>query len=329
MGNLRLVLLGVLTLAALIAGPIPGGYAATFTVNSTADGGDAIPGNGNCDDAATGCTLRAAIMEANALAGVDTIAFDIAGAGPHTIRPATALPTIAEPVIIDGTSEPDFAGTPIVELSGTNAGGTVDGLTIAAGGSTVRGLVINRFGGDGIEISTAGGNVIEGNFIGTDTGGTADLGNSAMGVHINKAPSNTIGGTTAGARNVISGNDHGIKIFSSESSGNQVLGNYIGSDAAGVANLGNTSFGVYIVQAPSNTVGGMTAAERNVISANHTGVRVYGDQSTGNTVQGNYVGTDATGAVDLGNVANGVHIVEAPSNTVGGGRGWSGQCHSR
>src|SRR6185295_17059681 len=96
----------------------------------------------------------------------DTITFNIAGAGPHTINLTSALPTIGEAVIIDGWSEPDFAGTPVIELNGASAGAGADGLHITGGGSTVRGLVINNFSGDGIELATNGGNTIVGNIIG-------------------------------------------------------------------------------------------------------------------------------------------------------------------
>ena len=96
--------------------------AAIFTVDSTTDAVDASPGNGVCATSGAVCTLRAAIQESNALAGADTVAFNIAGAGPHTIQPTSALPSISDPVIIDGTTEPDFTGTPIIELNGALAG---------------------------------------------------------------------------------------------------------------------------------------------------------------------------------------------------------------
>lgn len=105
----------------------------TITVTSTADSGV-----GTCDG--TECTLREAIAAANANAGADTVAFNIAGAGPHTISPSTELPTISDPVTIDGTTEPDFAGAPIVELDGSGAGAPeVVGFWILAGSSIVKG----------------------------------------------------------------------------------------------------------------------------------------------------------------------------------------------
>jgi CSLREA domain-containing protein len=286
---------------------------AGITVNSTAD-----PGDGTCDG--TECTLREAITVANANAGTDTIDFDIPGAGPHTISPGSALPTITEPVIIDGTSEPDFASTPVIELDGSGAGASADGLRITAGSSTVKGLVINRFGGDGIDLSTNGGNRIEGNYIGTDVTGTIDLGNSWYGVRISGVPSNTIGGTAAGTRNVISGNEwDGVFIADSGATGNQILGNFIGTDVNGTAALGNSQRGVLIGGAPNNTIGGTEAGARNIISGNgYNGVEIYGSAATGNQVQGNYIGTDVTGTADLGNSLAGVNMGYAADNTIGG-----------
>ena len=106
--------------------------------------------------------------EANAIPGIDTIKFNIPGPGPHTIQPAFALPTLTDPVVIDGTTDPDFDGTPIIELDGSNAGTNTHGLNIIADSCTVKGLVINRFSLDGVRIAGFGamGNFIQGNFIG-------------------------------------------------------------------------------------------------------------------------------------------------------------------
>ncbi|HYE95667.1 MAG TPA: hypothetical protein VD962_05625, partial [Rubricoccaceae bacterium] len=140
-------------------------------------------------------SLRQALLDANAhpnSGGPDRVHFAIPGAGPHTIAPSSALPTITDPIVIDGYTQPGSSpntnpfgqglNTVLkVELSGVNAGGA-NGLVIAAGGSTVRGLVINRFGNQGIHLLQQGGNVIEGCFIGTDVDGTASAagGNSAL-----------------------------------------------------------------------------------------------------------------------------------------------------
>ena len=195
----------------------PGAVAdATLTVTSIADGGDTNPGDGACDDGTGSCTLRAAIEEANANSGLDGVVFAIPAAGPHTIRPGSALPTITDPVVIDGYTQPGASPNTngpglgsnaflLIELDGSNARQDANGLRISAGNSTVRGLVINRFSGSGILLEVSSGNLIEGNLIGTDVTGTANLGN-ASGVHVVQALGNTIGGIAAGARNVISGN---------------------------------------------------------------------------------------------------------------------------
>ena len=134
-----------------------------FTVNTTDDVDD-----GTCD--AIHCNLREAINAANATELVETIAFNIPGGGPYTIKPTSALAEIRSRVIIDGTTQPGFRDTPIIELDGTNAGAGADGLTISADNSTVRGLVINRFDGVGIHILGAASNQVQGNLIAYNNG---------------------------------------------------------------------------------------------------------------------------------------------------------------
>jgi len=173
-----------------------------FVVNSIGDEADADIADGFCDvdQAVPGeqCTLRAAIQQANATQGDDLILFDISGTGTQTISPQSPLPEVTDPVTIDATSQPGFAGSPLIELNGTDAGADTDGLRITAGNSTVRGLAINRFTGNGLRLSNGGGNTIEGNYIGTDVTGTLPLPNQKDGVLIDGASDNTIGGIDAG-----------------------------------------------------------------------------------------------------------------------------------
>ena len=172
----------------------------------------------NVNDSGAG-SLRQAILDANANPGVDLISFNIpvvAGAS-FIIKPLSALPVISDSVIVDGYTQPlavpnsSLPGvgnnaTLLIQLDGTSAGAGVNGLNITSGGSTVRGLVIHSFSGDGITLSGAGGNIIEGNFVGIDSSGTTAPGNSGRGVHVNGPAGNTIGGTTPAAQNIISGN---------------------------------------------------------------------------------------------------------------------------
>jgi Domain of unknown function (DUF4347)/Bacterial pre-peptidase C-terminal domain len=264
-------------------------------------------------------SLRQAILNANAFSGTDTISFNIVGTGVQAIAPVSTLPTITDSVIIDGTTQPGFSGTPLIELNGSNAG-IANGLKITAGNSTVKGLIINRFNDNGIELNGGGGNIIQGNYIGTNANGTVDQGNTNAGVYISNSPNNTIGGTTSAARNIISGNDRsGIYIQGSGATGTQIQGNYLGTNVTGNGSLGNSSSGVEIENAPNNTIGGTIAGARNLISGNIlAGVRISGTGATNNLVQGNYIGTDITGTLDIGSNFEGILIAYAPNNIIGG-----------
>lgn len=337
---------------------------ATLTVTSTADT-VAVDGF---------VTLREAIASANGNAsvnadviavgayGFDTIEFNIptADAGFQeivsdddvfqagefwSIKPSSALPTITDAVIIAGHTQPGFTNAPIIELDGSNAG-VVNGLTINGQGSTIRGLIINRFGGAGIRLnpdsSGLSGNLIQGNYIGTDASGTLDLGNGRSGVEIVESAGNTIGGTTSLERNVISGNENvGVAIYGGGADQNLVQGNYIGTDVTGGADLGNSFQGVYIGDgsefspavtgvAANNTVGGLTAipgtGPGNLISGNdNNGVWINGGKAdkTGapigaNVVLGNLIGTDSAGTSKIPNARVGVLVIGSGQNTIGG-----------
>ncbi len=285
-----------------------------------------VNSNNDVDDGActvAHCSLREAINAANTLPGSQTITFNIPSPGPHTITPNSALPAITDPVTIDGSTQPgascaSWPPTLRIELNGSNAGNVI-GLSISAGNSTVRGLVINRFLSYGLGLFANGGNVIECNFIGTNINGSAALGNSLSGVLISDASNNSIGGITASAGNLISGNNSdGVSIIGNNATGNMVQGNYIGTDASGTGTLGNNNNGIYIQDAHSNTIGGVTGGTRNIISGNGSGILINLVNATGNLVQGNYIGTDVSGMADLGNSGYGVLIINAPNNIIGG-----------
>ncbi|HEV7892871.1 MAG TPA: FG-GAP-like repeat-containing protein [Pyrinomonadaceae bacterium] len=271
----------------------------------------------NTNDSGAG-SLRQAITVANNLAGTQTIAFQILGAGVHTINPGSALPDITDRVVIDGFTQPGFAGTPVIELNGVNAGQVTAGLNVVSGGSTIQGLAVNNFNGHGVRLGTAGGNTVHANFIGTNSLGNAAQPNSGHGVFVDNTPNNTIGGMAAGDGNIISGNTgQGVRIDGSGATGNVVAGNLIGTDLSGTAPLGNAGDGVLLVGgASTNTVGG---AAGNTISSNGAhGVEISGAATSGNFVQANRIGSDVFGAAPLSNSGSGVFISDAPSNTVGG-----------
>jgi parallel beta-helix repeat protein len=201
--------------------------------------------------------------------------------------------------------------------------------TIGGTGSDDRNLISGN-GQRGINILDAGstGNLVQGNFIGVTGDGTAALPNASDGIAIVDGVSNSIGGTTDGAGNVISGNGgNGILLdlsLGSADPGNLVAGNLIGTDASGTAALGNAQDGV-LIRSSFNTVGGTESGARNVISGNaRSGVHIAtlvlssAGASSDNTVLGNLIGTDITGRAALANHQSGILIEDAPNNTIGG-----------
>jgi hypothetical protein len=288
--------------------------AAGFVVSNTNDSG---PGS-----------LRQAITDANNNPGLDTITFSI-GSGPKTIKPAQVLPTLIDPVIIDGTTQPGFSGAPIIELNGSSLVST--GLIINGGDSTVRGLVINSFYFDGLVLGVKGGNHVEGCYIGTDLTGTFARPNGANGI-TTPVSNNVIGGTTPAARNVISGNmGVGIEIArpcctgnETPITGNVIQGNYVGVNAAGNAPIPNGREGIRITSVNANVpvtghlIGGTQAGAGNVISGNHfEGLLLDGFHVRNNTVQGNFIGTDATGSFAIPNDSTGLGVT-GDNNIIGG-----------
>jgi hypothetical protein len=291
----------------------------------------------NTNDAGVG-SLRAAL---DATAGIPggTIDFKIPTTDPGydpatgtwriTLSSSLTIPAatlgVSNPVVVNGAEA--STNKPLIEL----VGGNFDGLDIIASGATVRGLVIDGFGGNGIVVN-GDHNTIVGCYIGTDvTGGQAN-GNSYDGIQVN-GPNNTIGGTTLAARNVISGNGlDGIEIGNQSgpvlnSPNNLIQGNFIGTDKNGTIKLGNSLYGVQIISSSDNTVGGTVAGARNIISGNGSeGIALEDSGTTRTIVQGNLIGTDVTGTKALGNGGDGIGIgftagTMNPSslgNTIGG-----------
>ncbi len=290
----------LLVLSALLAASAA---AATFTVTNTNDTG---PGS-----------FRQALLDANAAAGLDTIVFNIPGAGVHTITtPATDLPNITSPVLIDGYTQLGSAPNTNALNAGINAVLQIElaltsggDLHIAAGadGTTIRGLVINnRFD----EISVVANNVtIAGNFIGTDASGTVGK-RGTIGIVAELAASNlTVGGPAAADRNLISGHVfYGVQLQVPSTTGHLIQGNYIGTDISGTLSL-DTSTSLQLALADMGAV----SVLGNLIAGNSGG----GVHTIGNvTLRGNLIGTKRDGTSALPN-GYGV-LLQGPGSTVGG-----------
>jgi hypothetical protein len=230
-------------------------------------------------------------------------------------------------IIIDGGShnvlEGNFIGTDVTGTKTGNGQGFVieNGATgNIIGGTTpaARNLICTRL----LLITGAAtsGNIVEGNYIGTDVTGTKAIPNACVGVYISLSSNNTIGGTTAGAGNLISGNLGSAGIVIDTANGNKIQGNYIGTDVTGTKAIGNWD-GIDLVSSdagsPSNNViGGTTAAARNIISGNpRVAIRLH--KANANLIEGNYIGTDVTGTHALSNGA-GVIIEYGSTNSIGG-----------
>ncbi len=344
----------LLVAAALSIYPVS---AATFSVTSTADAGGTCPG--------ADCTLRQAITNANGAAGADTITFNIPASDPNcdptshvcTITPASALPAITGPVTIDGYTQPGASANTLavgdnavllIELNGTSANGTGLSLGGASGGSTISGLVINRFVNafeDAAIRVVSGNNEVTGCFIGVDPTGNTKLANGG-GVRLVTGANNRIGGTTPAARNIVSGNNPSTNSAGGSSNiavtydgayppalalptGTIIRGNYIGTNAAGTVSISDPSAfgatdGILISGGTGTIIGGTDADDgvvdgkvgaRNVISGNLVGISTrFGIYNGDVTVEGNFIGVNAAGTAALGNYMEGINFTPFPQD---------------
>lgn len=319
-----------------VAGPLPD----PLVVTNTQDGGLG--------------SLRAAIEHANRDSGPDVIVFNIPTTDPgfngkwFTIRPSSPLPWLTDggttidgstqlsltgntnpygpEIVVDGGEGGPVAAEPLVAAAavglpaappGACVGDT--GFGLASDGNRIHALVLNGLG-DAIEIRGSD-NTVTGSYVGIGPTGSDRVPN-CQGIGILSGTRNIIGGSSPADRNVISGNVwQGVSIHSSR---NVVRGNYIGTDRTGTQAVGNGLEGVFIWPctqpecggpAQENSVGGPNAGDGNVISGNrNNGVWL---EDSDNLVQGNFIGTDVTGADALGNQHDGVRVL-ASDNTIGG-----------
>ncbi|HTB83122.1 MAG TPA: M12 family metallopeptidase [Candidatus Sulfotelmatobacter sp.] len=290
------------------------GPGATNIVTNTLDSG---PGS-----------LRAALYYGYDHPGA-TIRFNIPVTDPgysnsvFNILPSDQLTSIWGNTLVDGTTEPGYAGAPKILLNGlscqTASEAYASGLQFRGTNSTARGFIINKFPEFGVLMDGTNtvGNTISGCYLGTDPTGTLAVTNGICPVQISdSAVSNLI------SSNVISGSDiEGVAVRDPGTSFNSVQGNYIGLNAAGTGALPNGYAGVEIFNgASSNTIGGFTSGAGNVISGNtQDGVLIYGPAAADNLVAGNYIGLNAAGTAAISNRWSGVDIYDNAFNiTVAG-----------
>jgi titin len=294
----------------------------------------------NANDAGLG-SLRQAILDVNADTTPDIIDFDLADPGVHTIMVGNPtglpLPAITNQVAIDGYSQPGSSVNTLsvgdnavlqIELDGTALGPGFNALHITAGDSTVRGLMIDNFaqgpgpsfaGGNAILLDTNGGNVVEGNFLGTN--GSRDKstfassnGNSDLTVDAGSG-NNVIGGTTPDARNIFSGAVEGTVITQTAGSGNLVEGNQVGTDASGTSSVPNQDG--LAESGTGDTIGGTTTGARNVFSGNSRSGVSFGF-AVNDVLEGNWIGINAQGDAVLSNGSFGILAAGGSGDTIGG-----------
>ncbi len=233
----------------------------------------------------------------------------VSGNGSHGIR----VYNVGTANIIKG----NYIGidaTGSTSVANTGAGVYIESGSNVIGGSTVgMGNVISGNSQEGIRIASGTGNVVKGNYIGTDATGTVARANILGGINT-ESNSNAIGGSTAGDRNVISGNGGRAVVLTGGS--NTFMGNYVGLNAAGTAAVANTGNNAAItIIGSGNVIGGAGAG--NVVSGNANAGITANIAAAATIIKGNYVGTDKTGLVAIPNGSTNIAL-NSVTNTVGG-----------
>lgn len=279
-------------------------------------------------------SLRAALYAAADQPGT-TVTFNLPPTDPgfsngvFTIQLTGHLPpVVADGTVVDGSTQPGFAGRPLIFVDGSallpeEVVGSVSGLLIYAANCAVKHLAFTRFNWNGLTLlhADATNNTIAGCWCGLDATGADRAPNDYQGILIaDGASRNLIGGAQATNRNVLSGNSqYGLFITDSNTSGNVVLGNYVGADVSGSFAVSNAAGGAFLGNgAASNLIGGAAASARNVFSGNHNfGLWLGGGGARANLVQGNFFGLNAAGTAALPNSFVGMHLIDgARSNTI-------------
>ncbi|HEX2683954.1 MAG TPA: hypothetical protein VHL77_08470, partial [Ferruginibacter sp.] len=253
-------------------------------------------------------SLDAAVTAANGNGmGKDTIQFNIAGAGPHTINLNLTLQAINGDLLVDGTFQPGYNPlnpVPVIEI--INSANTT--FTVIGGSMEIRAVAFNSTNGHGLALNSGGCKII-GCYFGLGLDGITNKGNAFMGILVNSS-NNIIGGNTLAERNIISGNNQqGIQI--NNANNNQIINNYIGVNAAGSAAVANQQNGLGLYTC-TNTI-----VANNVISGNgQHGVII--NLGSGHYIFGNHIGVNAAGTAGIGNLLNGLEIYGTNNCQIGG-----------
>jgi len=256
----------------------------------------------NVNDSGIG-SLRAALRLANDPVDTpaDSIHFDISGSGPHTIQPQTALPDVTDPVILDGRTDPQYNGDPVVAIDGSKVSASTLSLETGSAGSSVFGLSLTHSDNDIALFIRSDGNLVDGCWVGVAPDGTTTP-SSSWGIRT-FGSSNQFG-DPFGEGNVIVSMATGLDLANASPPGNVVLNNRIGETAAGVAAGNNVGIhvGTGTGSADENVIGGTSPSQGNLIAHNTAGV-VVEDDALHTRIRGNRIVDQATFGIDLGNDA--------------------------
>jgi hypothetical protein len=337
--SVALAVLGLASVSAQAAVITVSGTGDTIGVDAVATLREAITSMNNQADVNADVTAKRVGIYATLPGGTaDVINFNISGSGVLTISPTSAEPTIVVPLTINGYSQLGAAANSLanadnavirIQLDGIDAGASVTGLTLGAGsgGSTIKGLDIVRFAGDGILVQSDGNSIL-GNFVGVDPSGTTRMPNgtfpnSGDGIRLVSASNNQIGSADPADRNIASGNAlNGIHLVGSlvaPVTANKIQGNFVGVAADGKSSVGvrsepapapgtaegNNLGGIEISGGELNGIGGTAAGARNVVGFNGLGIQLDNGAQQ-NMIQGNFSGVGADGVTAASNLLQGI-----------------------
>lgn len=280
-------------------------------------------------------SLRAAIYYATDHAAT-TVKFNIPNGDPGYSNGVFNIhltghlpPLVANGTVIDGSTQPGFASKPLIVVDGSQiileTFTSNSGLLIYSASNQVKNISFSGFNWNGLtlEFADATNNTIAGCWLGLGVNGSTSASNAYQGILFSLGAShNTIGGTNALARNVISGNgQYGLWMSDTNTTGNVILGNFIGTDASGSNAVPNPLGGISIFNnGTGHVIGGTNTGAGNVISGNGgAGIWLAGTNVSNVTVRGNFIGLNAAGTAGVTNLSDGIYLLNGASGNLIGG----------